>query len=527
MSAMGSLLLVMLAATAPPADDGSLFQFQAEAGPHSVGLKVIEQYDYSRTYRRSVDELGRGFTGERARPLQTLIWYPAERTGRKPMTVREYASLVATETRFGSPRMSAKSKERIAGMGPALDTSLWAVRDAPALSGHFPVIIYAPGFSGVAWENADLCEYLASHGYVVIASPDMGATSREMTYDLQGIEAQARDILFLVGYAVSLADTDASKIGIIGYSWGGISNLFASARDTRIGALVSLDGSIRYSPGLVKEAGDIHPDRMTIPLLSFAQRDFSFEDEDRELTVEEKSGPNVLNLWTHGDLVDVHLFGMVHASLSSMAQRNEDTWWELLNVRPMMQGDYGRDDAMTGYAWMARYTLRFLDAYLQHDGEAMRFLKRTPVENGVPRHVLAVSYRAHVGTPPSSDAFRAEVGRRGFGELADVYASFKQQKADFVLPEAELETWATDLIDAEHLPEAIGVLKLNMNLYPESSSAHARLADAYARAGQRQMAIDNYKASLQKDPMNAFARRRLDELGSSVEAANSGRRPFR
>ena len=27
-------------------------------------------------------------------------------------------------------------------------------------------------------ENADLCEYLASHGYVVIASPDMGASTR-------------------------------------------------------------------------------------------------------------------------------------------------------------------------------------------------------------------------------------------------------------------------------------------------------------------------------------------------------------
>ena len=30
--------------------------------------------------------------------------------------------------------------------------------------------IYAPSFAAPAHENLDLCEYLASHGYVVIAS---------------------------------------------------------------------------------------------------------------------------------------------------------------------------------------------------------------------------------------------------------------------------------------------------------------------------------------------------------------------
>ena len=44
-----------------------------ETGPHHVGLRVVEQYDYSRTYRHFIADLGKPFQGERARPLQTLI----------------------------------------------------------------------------------------------------------------------------------------------------------------------------------------------------------------------------------------------------------------------------------------------------------------------------------------------------------------------------------------------------------------------------------------------------------------------
>ena len=45
------------------------------------------------------------------------------------------------------------------------------------------------------------------------------------------------------------------RSAVVSWSWGGISSLFASARDPRINALVELDGSMRYYPGLVKKPG--------------------------------------------------------------------------------------------------------------------------------------------------------------------------------------------------------------------------------------------------------------------------------
>jgi dienelactone hydrolase len=148
---------------------------------------------------------------------------------------------------------------------------------------------------------------------------------------------------------------------VAGFSWGGISNLFAAARDNRIDALVALDGSMRYFPGLVKQAGDVHPEQMTIPLLYFAEGEITLEDQTRYFSDKSKSdGPNVLNAWTHGDLITVHMLGFVHTEHSSMYQRNEDIW---KGFAADHKADYEREDGITGYAWLARYTLQFLDAY--------------------------------------------------------------------------------------------------------------------------------------------------------------------
>lgn len=512
------LNLVRLAALllfVPVVQAQTTFHFTEKAGPHPVGLKVVEQYDYSRIYRPATDELGKPVTGERARPLQTLIWYPSQASAEKPMTVGDYAQLAATETSFGKPNMSADWKQWIIGMKPTLNEALWARRDASFAAGRFPVVIYAPSFSSSSWENADLCEYLASYGYVVIASPDMGATTRDMTSDLAGVNAQARDISFLIGYAQTLPNTDMSELAVAGFSWGGISNLFAAARDPRIDALVALDGSMRYWPGLIKQAGDIHPDQMTIPLLFFTQGAISLEDIEHHLSFPEHIGPSPLNAWAHGDLITVHDLALTHTEHSSMYQRNEEIW---KNYPEFQKADYTREDGMIGYAWIARYTLNFLNAYLKHDTAAMTFLKRTPAENGVPQHFLAVSFRAAKGTPASLEAFRAELGRQGFDHAAAIYAAMKKESPDFKLDEGAMNDWSDRLLQDDHLPEAAALAKLNLQNYPGSSNAYTVLGEIYAKSGDKQLARDNYNRALEKDPTNSEAKSKLKELDAPTSS---------
>ena len=492
------------------AEKPALFQFTAEPGPYPVGLRVVNQYDYSRIYHAATDDLGKPYSGERSRPIQTLIWYPAKKAAGKAMTVSDYVELLATETSFGKPNM-ADVKEARADVQPALDSQLHAFRDAAAEDGRFPVVIYAPSFSASAFENADLCEYLASFGYVVIASPDRGATTRDMTADLVGINAQARDISFLIGYAQSLADTDMSKIAVGGFSWGGVSNLFAAARDNRIDALFAWDGSMRYYPGLVRKSGDVHPEEMAIPMIFFTQGEFTLEDQVRYL--KDLDAPNVLNAWTHGDLTTVHMLGMVHGEFSSGDQRSESFWKGFDGGH---KADYGRADGSVGYTWAAHYTLQFLNAYLKGDAAGLAYLKKTPAENGVPPHFMATEYRAAKGAPATMEALRAEVGRRGFDHAAEVYEAMHKENASFKPDEGAMEGWGHELEADNHLPEATELLKLNVQLYPESGNAYASLGEVYEKSGQKPMAIEEYKKALEKDPGNTDVSAKLKALESQT-----------
>ena len=393
-------LAALLSATSLHAQT-SPFKFLDERGPYSVGLHVVDQYDHSRSFPCDLTHSEKPPSDTCARPLQTLVWYPAQSSAGTLMTVGDYVRLADTEIAFNTP--DKKDNRWRSLLKTSFDIPLWAVRNSEPVKGRFPILIYAPSDSSVSWENADLCDYLASHGYVVLASPSMGVSTRDMTDDLDGINAQARDISFLVTYAASLQDADPSKVAVVSWSWGGGSSLFAAARDSRIDALVSLDGSFRIYKGLVKMAGDVHPERMTLPLLFFTSEDPNLiQDIDKYYDEPQTyiTGPDVLNEWVHGDLLTVNMLGMAHAMFSSMFQRR----WTNKHFAERQVADYNRDDENTSYAWVSRYVLNFLDAYLKHDAESAAFLKRTPAENGVPKHFMATSFRAAKTVKPASAA---------------------------------------------------------------------------------------------------------------------------
>ena len=383
-----AVLLLCLGFLAPAcaATEPSGFQFLASPGPYAVGLKVVYQYDSKRPAPAS--DAGRPVHDKHGRPLQTLVWYPAQKTAAAAMTVGDYVALAATQFHFDAPDLHNRWATSLLSASRAVP--LWATRGATPAAGHFPVVIYSPSQSSVAWENADLCEYLASHGYVVVASPSMGATTFDSDDDLPDINAQAADILFLIDYAKTLPDADLSKLAVAGWSWGGMANLFAAARDPRIDVLVALDGSMRYYPGLIRAAGDVHPERMRIPLLFFTEGEITLEELPYFYSQNPYfAGPSTLNAWTHGDLFTAHMLGMPHPGFSSMFQRR----WSQQKFVENQKADYDREDVDVSYAWVARYTLEFLDARLKHDAAAQAFLRNTPTANGVPKHIMTVDFR--------------------------------------------------------------------------------------------------------------------------------------
>jgi hypothetical protein len=479
------------------------FSLDLPKGPYPVGFRVVQQFDDSRGYNGKYDELGKPYAGEHGRPIQTLIWYPAAHTSLKPMTFGDYLTLNAGEE--GTPHGNVdNSLNYIRSLfKPTLADVMWATRDVPMESGRYPVVIYAPSFSASPFENADLCEYLASHGYVVIASPDLGAHARSMTSDQAGISAQVSDISFLIGYAGTLPDTDMSAIAVAGYSWGGISNLFAAARDSRIDALVYLDGSARYFPKLVKDADDVHPETMSIPMLFFTGSESTLEEMARRPPMD---APNVLNELKYSDVTIVRMHWMSHGDFSSFFHRAEESQ----PPPPGMPAPMGTlSETAESYDWVSRYTLEFLNETLKHDASAAAFLKRTPAENGVPAHMLSAESHSAAGPAPTVDNFRGEVGREDFDHLGAVYAEFRKQSPEFTLPEGEVNAWGYGLVNDDHPKEAIAVMKFNTENYPKSTNAWDALGEAYRNAGNMAQAIKAYQMAVAIDPHNDAVLRKL------------------
>jgi dienelactone hydrolase len=517
---MRTLLTCVLFVASSLGHAASVFEFHPAPGPLPVGFRVVQQYDHSRVFLGDVDPVtGRATKGERARPVQTLVWYPAAGSG-KAMRYGDYLELIGTELDFTLGKDAAKAaasvviqEEYIAESGPeqarqVLDGPMRARRDAPAQAGKFPVLIYVPSISAPAGENADLCEYLASHGYIVIASPSVGPRSRTMPNDLEGAQTGADDIAFLIAYAHTLPHADPGRIGVAGFSWGGISNVFASARDSRIKALVNLDGSVRYYPDLIAEAKYVTPERVTAPMLYAAARPASREDFAKT----GKPVHSFLNELKYADFHKLTMYPMEHFAFSSTYLRF---------ASDIRFNQYPRSEVNRAYGWTATYVKHFLDAYLKGDSAARAYLAAAPATHGIPAHAATMESRP-AAPRPSRERLAAELARRGFQDAHAAYLAIYGKDKAPGLSETELAAWGFALMRTGDVKPAIAIFRLITELYPLSANAFDALASAFERDGDKAQAIFNYRQALRLDPDSEHPRTQLKALEA---AASKGASP--
>jgi len=68
------------------------------------------------------------------------------------------------------------------------------------------------------------------------------------------------------------------------------------------------------------------------------------------------------------------------------------------------------------------------------------------------------------------------------------------------------------LIAKGKIKEAIEILKLNVEAYPDAFNAYDSLGEAYMINGDKELAIQNYKKSLELNPKNTGAIEILKKL---------------
>ena len=134
-------------------------------GPFPVGVTTTVFVDSSRTDN---------FTKE-PRTLVTEIWYPAADSAKgKPKN--KWLDFVPG----GATDEIAALIKRTRNLTPAdMDRLLTndAVRDAPVRNGRWPVIVFSHGNGGTRHQNTFWCDYVASHGYIIVSADHTGNAS--------------------------------------------------------------------------------------------------------------------------------------------------------------------------------------------------------------------------------------------------------------------------------------------------------------------------------------------------------------
>src|SRR5262249_3233838 len=158
---------------------------------------------FSRTYNRVFQDKTTYAPGKAPRPILINIWYPAKEPDHgRPMLHREYLAIESRDprlTRFATELVDYEKSVvcQYVMSPPAVTLSevqrrlfvrFWDAptasrRDAPPADGKFPIVIYHAGAGSSFEDNAVLCEFLASHGYVVVGSAFQEASGESFNVD--------------------------------------------------------------------------------------------------------------------------------------------------------------------------------------------------------------------------------------------------------------------------------------------------------------------------------------------------------
>jgi predicted dienelactone hydrolase len=118
-----------------------------------------------------------------------------------------------------------------------------SLKNAAAVNGKFPLVIYLTAFNGMSYENFALFEALAKKGFVVVSISSIGRYPGDMTMKKQDLMEQVEDAVASINTLKQNPNIDFTKTGIVGYSWGGLAGAVLAGKLPDVSCIVSLEGS--------------------------------------------------------------------------------------------------------------------------------------------------------------------------------------------------------------------------------------------------------------------------------------------
>ena len=282
---------------------------------------------------------------------------------------------------------------------------------------------------------------------MVVTSAYQAADSSILNID-GDLATSLQDLAFLLRYAATLPFADVSHVAAIGHSYGSQAMMaWRALPNSPHDAAVFLDSTVEYRP--IDQFADLkaaleRSRESACPVALFADRRRRphFETFDRYLRFAPRYEATVDGL-DHNDFVS--------------------------------QGAIGKDDSVHAkYQALCEAILRFLDAHLKSDAEALKSLR-----DPTPAGPLQWDYKPPLAAPPTSAQAARLYCSESPANLAALAALMKESDADLIVDAASL------LMESGRTREAASLLHWAAPLMPQWADLQRALGEVLLAVGDK------------------------------------------
>ena len=462
-----------------------------EYGPYKVGFNSYKTYDDTRPYFLGKDTI--------SRPLLIHLWYPSrDEIEGDALDFKHYIDLIAVRENYGilKPQIDKNSFNYVnaysdfAKRGLGLDTSVHTrqILDAPvsARSGlslqqngpEFPLLIYAPSNSKSSVQNHMICEYLASHGFMILSVASAGPNSIRRENIAESTMAQVIDMEHILKYCEDSLNIEYTSLGVFGFSSGGQASTIFQMRNERVAAVFSMDGGQEYGAySVLYKMADFNLEKTNVPYCSVVNNyeDFSIYPLFNSVFSSEK-----------------YMFQMPFLDHNGFISH----WGFFESCSPASI----RSSISISYDYMSECALRFFSKYLKPGSSSYDSIFFSGPDK---EYIQAVSQDYSCITTLCNMLLDNNLDSAA--RLVD------ENKAELFAEEIQIHILARMFIDAK-IDLAIWLYKMNNDFRHESWQAHYDLGYAYKEKGETLLSKNVLLKAKELNPGNKDITDLLDKI---------------
>jgi len=461
-------------------------------GSYQVGYRTIFHYDITKTgipYSDWDGNLYFNYDAAQGRQYQINVWYPAKSGSGTPINYDHYVNLLGRQIDFNDTeaqsefarQMFIQQTNDLGGNGSFtsddLDTLLalkvTARLEAQPLPGPFPVVLFPNGGSP-AFQSI-MCEFLASHGYVVIAFAAKGRFSFGLEVSTIGIETAVDDLEFVLDKIGTLPFTDMHQIGLMANAISSSVCAAAASRNEKIKALVSLEGGLpsAFEQRLLKKSVFYTPENLHLPILLIYAPHPSI---DPKYTFHLKYADRYYAHFPKMSEFVMLNFGMFDSVIPDIIGAHEG-------------------NTQLGYETANQLILNFLDIELKgKNGDVLDGTAMTAYQHSVDTFFVLKGL-----TPPPNLAILKDLFiKKGFQPIDSIYQTLKSDQNPQPFDRSFYDSYRAWLAwekDSSYQNRR-HLYQLALDSYPQSSRVNYYYAYYLWRTGQKDEAIIHYNKAL-------------------------------